>query len=169
MITNFFSPTLTGKKLHTLLPERIDHEKLGSKLSWKEFEEYAESIFESFDFQTKRNSRFRKPRAEIDLVASKSDLVFAVDCKHWNRTVGHASMLAIGERQLRRAGRLAGEQGARRVIPMIVTLHDEFLHILENGVPVVPIHKLSDFILNWEDARDEIMIVGSKTLQGKLT
>lgn len=139
-----------------------------SNLDWKEFESYAESAFSAFGFKTQRNVRFRKPRAEIDLVASKSGTAFAVDCKHWKRTVGHASMLGISNRQLTRAKRLLEEGNDRRVIPVVVTLRDESLYILENGVPVVPIHRISDFILNWENALGEIVVLHSESKQKKL-
>lgn len=136
-----------------------DPEELGSALDWKQFESFAESAFLEHGFETERNARFRKPRAEIDLVASKSDIAFAVDCKHWKRTVGHSTMLAISNRQFARAERLIKEGRAQRVIPVVITLHDESLSILENGVPVVPIHRISDFILNWEIARNELAIL----------
>ncbi len=141
-----------------LMQNGSDPEALGSSLDWKEFETLAESAFKALSFETRRNVRFRKPRAEIDLVASKNGLAFAVDCKHWKRTVGYRSMLGVADRQLGRSMRLLQEEKID-VIPVIVTLHDESLHILGNGVPVVPIHKISDFVLNWEESRNEIEVL----------
>ena len=135
-----------------------DPESIGKGLDWKEFETFVESAFLSFGFKTEKNARLRKPRAEIDLIASKNGIVFAVDCKHWKRTVGYGAMLAIGNRQLMRAKRLVSKVESR-IIPLVVTLHDESLRILDNGVPIVPIHKISDFILNWEDSSNEISIL----------
>ncbi|MDG6998042.1 MAG: restriction endonuclease [Nitrososphaerota archaeon] len=128
-------------------------------MSWKEFEAFVESAFEAFGYATERNLRFRKPRAEIDLVCTRDGLAFSIDCKHWKRTVGHSSMLGISERQLKRCSRLAERVGIERVIPLVVTLREEALRILENGVAVVPIHRLSDFILNWEEASDQIRVI----------
>ncbi len=142
---------------------RLDPEAFGAKLDWKDFEEFAESAFLAFGFETRRNVRFRKPRAEIDLVASKNGLVFAADCKHWKRTVGHASMLAISERQKARAKRLVQDEKNLNVIPVVITLHDESLRILENGVPIIPIHKISDFLLNWEESVRAIAILSNKS------
>lgn len=139
---------------------RKDPESIGKGLDWKEFESFVESAFLSFGFKTKRNARLRKPRAEIDLVASKGNLSFAVDCKHWKRTVGYSSMLSISMRQLNRARRLV--ENGNLVIPLVVTLHDESLHILENGVPIVPIHRISDFVLNWENSKDEIAVLSEE-------
>ncbi|MGI0090463.1 MAG: restriction endonuclease [Nitrososphaerales archaeon] len=141
---------------------KSEAESLSGKLTWKEFETFSALAFSSLGFKTKVNFRLRRPRAEIDLVASKNRFAFAVDCKHWKRTVGHATMINISDRQINRAKRLveAGSSFAR-VMPVILTWHDESLHILENGVPIVPIHKVSDFILNWEESADRITIVKS--------
>jgi Holliday junction resolvase-like predicted endonuclease len=136
-----------------------DVEKFSSSLDWRKFEEYVESAFASFGYQTQRSVRLRKPPAEIDLVASKGIITFAVDCKHWKKTVGRATMLGVSKRQIARAKRyLQGNRGSS-IVPILVTLHDEYLHILENGVPVVPIYRITDFILNWEQARNDILIL----------
>ena len=136
-------------------------------MSWKEFEEYVESAFGAFGYATERNVRFRKPRAEIDLVCVKNGVAFSIDCKHWKRTVGHSSMLGISHRQLKRCLRVAERGGISRVIPLVVTLKDEALRILENGVAIVPIHALSDFVLNWEAASDQLALIDC--CKGQLT
>ena len=143
---------------------RRDPEAESKDLNWKEFEAFVESAFLSFGYKTERNARLRKPRAEIDLIATKTGLAFAVDCKHWKRTIGYSGMLAISNRQMVRASRLVGER-SMRVIPLVVTLHDESLRILENGVPIVPIHKISDFILNWENSSDDISVLSPQVME----
>jgi hypothetical protein len=146
------------------LAKESDLESLSLGLDWKEFESFAEKIFSSFGFTTIRTIRLRKPTMEIDLVATRSGFSFVADCKHWKRTVGPASMTRIGERQAKRAKRIASDGWHRKVMPMILTLRDESLFVLENGVPVVPIHRLSDFILNWEESSVVISIFeGSET------
>ena len=127
-----------------------DVEDPSSELTWREFEELVERIFVSFGFTTKRNYRLKKPTAEIDILAIKSGLAFVIDCKHWKRTVGSAVMLRVSEKQVERAKRMLTLEEVQKVIPSVITLRDEFLQILDNGTPVVPIHKISDFILNWE-------------------
>ena len=74
-------------------------------------------------------------------------------------------MKGISERQLERARRLAQSQDIPRIIPLVVTLRDESLQILENGIPVVPVCRLSDFILNWDQANDQIAIVKTSEKQ----
>ncbi len=145
-----------------------DLESLSLGLDWKEFEAFAEKVFASFGFATVRNLRLRKPTMEIDLVASRAGFSFVADCKHWKRTVGSASMTRIGERQADRARRIANDGSLRKVMPMILTLRDESLFVLENGVPVVPINQLSDFILNWEETPREISIFEGNEIQKTL-
>ena len=137
-------------------------EEVSTGLDWREFERLAEFVFKNFGFTTFRNYRLRRPRAEIDLVAAKSGIAFVIDCKHWKRTVGRASMIGISERQIKRAQRIVGLENIQLAIPMILTLHDESLHVLENGTPIVPIHKVSDFILNWEVA-PEIKVISKQS------
>jgi len=150
------------------LEKESDLETLSFGLDWKEFEAFAEKIFASFGFSTDRNLRLRKPTMEIDLVASRAGLSFVADCKHWKRTVGSASMTRIGERQAARARRIANGGSLRKVMPMILTLRDEALFVLENGVPVVPIQRLSDFILNWEETTAKISIFEGNEIQETL-
>lgn len=128
-------------------------------LDWREFEAFAAKIFESFGFITTRNYRLKKPTMEVDLLACKNVLAMVADCKRWKRTVGRANMTRVGERQIRRAERVASEGKFRRVMPLILTMRDESLFILESGVPVVPIRRLADFILNWEAQGSEILVL----------
>jgi Holliday junction resolvase-like predicted endonuclease len=150
------------------LAKGSDLETLSLGLDWREFEAFAEKIFASFGFSTVRNLRLRKPTMEIDLVASRAGFSFVADCKHWKRNVGPASMTRIGERQTVRAKRIANDGSLRKVMPMILTLRDESLFVLENGVPVVPIQRLPDFILNWEETTAKISIFEGSELQETL-
>lgn len=123
-----------------------------------EFELFSKRVFSSFGFRTIRNFRLKKPRMEVDLIAVGNGIAFAVDCKHWKRTAGHASMSKIAGKQASRARRLAAEGNFGRIIPVILTWRDESLFLLENGVPVVPIHRLADFLLNWDQSTSEILV-----------
>jgi Holliday junction resolvase-like predicted endonuclease len=145
--------SITKKSKELFLKRTRDIEDLSARLDWRAFEALSESIFESFGFTTVRNYRLKRPAAEIDILAIKDGLGFAIDCKHWKRTVGTATMQKISERQIKRAQRVVQLENIQNVTPVILTLHDESLHILENGTPIVPIQKISDFVLNWESDR----------------
>ena len=132
----------------------LDTETFSASLDWKQFEGLAEFAFKSFGFQTYKNHRIKKPRQEIDLLAVSNKLAFAVDCKHWKRTVGYSTMLRVAERQIERCEILLESGQFQKIVPVILTWRDERLVVLQNGVPIVPIHKLSSFILNWDSSTD---------------
>jgi Holliday junction resolvase-like predicted endonuclease len=148
--------------------DSLDPEELASLQNWVEFEGFTNRIFSSFGYSTVRNFRFKRPRMEVDLIASGNGITFAVDCKHWKRTVGNASMTKIAEKQALRASRMASEGIFQKVMPVILTWRDESLFILKNGVPVVPIHRLTDFLLNWDESSYEILIFKSDVVQTSL-
>ena len=135
-----------------------DPESISARLDWKQFEELTEKAFALFGFETFKNFRMTRPRMEVDLLAMRNELAFAVDCKHWKRTVGRGAMLRIGDRQILRSKRLLGHRGLSRVVPVILTWHDELLGVLDNGVPIVPIHRLTDFVMNWESASQILVL-----------
>ncbi len=144
--------------------KELDTEAFSSKLDWKQFEGLAELAFRTFGYKTIKNFRIKKPRVEIDLVATSSKIGFAVDCKHWKRTVGMATMINISERQIKRSELvLATIQEMERIIPVILTLHDEQLTVLPNGVPVVPVQKISDFILNWDSPTNGVRTINKSS------
>jgi hypothetical protein len=137
-----------------------DPEAFSTKLNWKEFEGLAELALKAFGYKTTKNYRMKEPAQEIDLLAIYGKLAFGFDCKHWKRTVGHAAMVLIAERQIKRCERvLKMDSSIKKIIPVILTWRDEQLYILENGVAVVPIQKISDFLLNWESSGSTIRIL----------
>ncbi len=141
--------------------KRLSAEEFASSLDWKEFEKLAGSAFEQFNFKVVFNYRLKTPRIEIDLLASQGDKAFAVDCKHWKRTVGGSTMLRVGEKQIERCNHLLSRRNLemRTIIPVILTWHDEGLEILENGVPVVPIQRLGSFLLDWESFSKQLKVL----------
>lgn len=146
----------------------LDSEAFSSTLDWKQFEGLAELAFRSFGYHTIKNYRLTKPRLEIDLVATSTKVGFGIDCKHWKRTVGQATMLAIAQKQIKRCERLLESIGVETIVPVILTWHDEQLQVLENGVAVVPIQKISDFFLNWDSSGVIRVVKKSRAYQKKL-
>jgi Holliday junction resolvase-like predicted endonuclease len=134
------------------LRSSFDSEALSTSMDWKQFEALAEFALRSFGYRTIKNYRLKKPAQEIDLLAVVGELAFGIDCKHWKRTVGHATMSSLAESQIKRCQRVLETEPIKSIIPVILTWHDEKLQVLENGVAVVPIHKISDFLLNWESS-----------------
>ncbi len=140
--------------------KKLDLESLSLELDWKQFEALARYAFENLGYGVESNYRLKRPRIEIDLLALKCSKGFAVDCKHWRKTVGGSAMRAIAEKQIARTRYALREEKLEQLVPMLVTLRDENLLILDKGVPVVPISKLSDFALNWEAHGEGILKIG---------
>jgi len=127
-------------------------EEVLSLISWKEFEEKVEEIFRIHNFKTIRNFRFKTAkRFEIDIIAEKRDLIFAVDCKQWNKGRYKISALKkAAERNLERVKELQNTLIGRnkKIIPIIITLFDETIYE-HDGVFIVPLFKLNSFLLEF--------------------
>ena len=149
------SEIFSGKPLEEVL-EGID---------WREFENFVSEIFSKNDYSVKRNFRFKTSRRyEIDLIASRRNLTFCVDCKNWRggRNKKSGIILAIEKQYLRVqellkfirknliAKKILTFEERPKVLPLIVTLLQEDV-LEENGVFVVPVWKLNSFLLEVEN------------------
>lgn len=147
------------EELGRLLQRGVPLEEALKGLGWKDFEGVVSDAFEASGFRTLRNLRFslHKKRHEIDVVALERPRVVAADCKHWGIRAGKcAALKSASVAQLRRALDLGAKGleipgldisgwGEAKIVPCIVTLHQE--GIIENGgVLVVPLSKLNSFI-----------------------
>ena len=149
------SEILSGKPLEEVL-DGID---------WREFENFISEIFSKNDYSVKRNFRFKTSRRfEIDLIASRKNLTFCVDCKNWSggRSKKSGIISAIEKQYLRVqelrkfmrnnfiAKKILTIEERPKVLPLIVTLLQEDV-LKENGIFVVPIWKLNSFLLGVEN------------------
>jgi len=124
-----------------------DIEDVSLRLSWKDFEQLTSQLLLSFGYKTKTNVHLTNPRMEIDVVAISSGIAIVIDCKHWRRC-NYSLMSSFTRKQSARAKRLLElESGIDQAVPVMITLHAESVNLVE-GVPVVPIHKFSSFVLN---------------------
>ncbi|HKW05565.1 MAG TPA: restriction endonuclease, partial [Nitrososphaerales archaeon] len=137
----------------------LDVESFSSNLHWREFEALAKFAFESFGYKVLSNYRLKRPRLEIDLIAHRDGRGFAVDCKHWKRTVGKSTMLNLSKDQIERVNRLLTREEFREICPLIVTWREEPVTILDTGVAVVPVAKLSDFLLNFDAYSQSLLLL----------
>ncbi|MEM5853454.1 MAG: NERD domain-containing protein [Candidatus Aenigmatarchaeota archaeon] len=139
-------------------------EEILKTLGWKDFEDVVAEIFRRNNFLVRENLRIKvDKRFEIDLVASRSNLVFCVECKRWSGGRYKKSILRKSiEKQEERARAvekllLKNELLKRNlkigenftVVPLIVTLMEEDL-VKEKKTFVVPIDKLNSFLLDVE-------------------
>ena len=128
-------------------------EEVMKDISWHEFEHTIGKILERHEFEVKRNFRFKTTkRYEIDILATKKNVVLAIDCKKWCR--GRYKSSALKKAIKKQKERVRELKKMRlgvfyRVYPLMVTLWEEDL-ILFDDVFVVPVWKLNNFILNFE-------------------
>ena len=137
-----------------------DFENVCRMLEWKEFESISTNAFESYDYNVKRNFRFKGPagkRWEIDLVACKEPIVASVDCKDWKRNWTRGPVTRIVEEHIHRTkdlsdflpsvfSRIGLENWTKAtVIPVVLSLLPSSFKFYR-GTPVVPVLRLQSFL-----------------------
>lgn len=137
--------------------------EVSSLLDWRDFEIFAREIFERNEYQAVANVRINRPRVQIDVLAYKGSSATCVDCKHWGTPRGPSAMRAIAISQLLRTKALMRSQWSRRLtikeaIPLVITLREENKPMAE-GVPIVPVDKLQNFVANIEAFRDQAVVI----------
>jgi len=137
----------------------MDIENVCTFLSWQEFEKVTVMAFERNNYIVQKNLRFKfsGQKFEIDIVGGKKPLLVCVDCKHWHRGICPSSLKKIVEKQVERTfalsvslNSLAGKFGCVswdkvKLVPVVLSLFPSRCKIC-NGVPVVSIFQLQDFL-----------------------
>jgi restriction endonuclease len=133
--------------------------KISQFLTWKDFERFASEILLDCGFRTNNNVRFTKPRAEIDIVATKSQLALSIDCKHWANN-GRSALIAHSRKQIQRTERLLSSPfGFRNVVPVLLTIYPNFQPCNSNLVPIVDINKFRCFVNEIEYNMDKVLCI----------
>ena len=139
-------------------------EEFVEKIDWKEFETFVKEIFSANGFKSISNFRFKTSRRfEIDIVASKNNLVFVVDCKEWDKgRYKNSGLMKAAEDQIRRtdefkkflmknpiAKNKLKVNSNPKVVPILVTWYDETISEHQNCF-VVPVWKLNSFLISYD-------------------
>jgi hypothetical protein len=133
--------------------------KISQHLSWKDFERFASEILLNCGFRTMNNVRFTKPRAEIDIVATKSQLGLSIDCKHWANN-GCRGLIAHSRRQIQRTERLLNSPFEfRTVVPVLLTIYPNSQPCYTNLVPIVDINKFRGFVNEIESNMEKVLCI----------
>ena len=128
----------------------VDLDRIARSLAWDEFEDYCAMAISAAGYAVTRNVRLRRPTRQIDIIAESATLVLSIDCKHWKRGAGAASLAAPAMAQSQRTRtymeKRSGHHGPERVfLPVLLTMVDSQLRMVE-GVPVVPLQALREFL-----------------------
>jgi hypothetical protein len=146
-------------------------DQLVETLHWREFENFCLIVFDYHGFQTVQNFHYsyNKKRREIDVVAMKKPLLFAIDAKKWK--TGHASALkTMVKNQIQRVKVLGdalrqpkmreklgiNDWRSATLIPMIVTSKSYDIRIFQE-VPILPFFKLNPFINDYHRYAEMIL------------
>jgi len=102
----------------------------------------------------------RKPRRQLDLLAESSTMGLSIDCKHWRRGVGLATLerLALAQTERTRQYKTRLDAPEIGILPMLLTMVDNGTRIVD-GVPVVPLFALKDFLATVSRFDDELLFV----------
>lgn len=152
--------------------EQVEHflqqgktvEEFIEKIDWKQFETFVKEIFSANGFKSISNFRFKNSRRfEIDIVASKNNLIFAVDCKEWNKgRYKNSGLKKAAEDQIRRTGEFEkflmknpiAKSKLRvnsnpKLVSILVTWYDEAISEHQSCF-VVPVWKLNSFLIGYD-------------------
>jgi len=139
------------------LNEGIPIEDLLQRYDWQYFEQIVADILEEYGFTVETNKRFSLDRKfEIDVVADNKTEILCIDCKHWGMRQGKTTPLkyaAIDQNERAYAFKSHFKKN-QSVYPIVITLMQENIHI-EEGIPIVPIFKLNDFLANFPRYKEE--------------
>jgi len=126
----------------------IPPETVSKFVDWKGFEGFCAALLTSMGYRTTQNILFRKPRAQIDILARGGNVALLIDCKHWTRSGGRAALWTAVLAQGRRADLVrASMKDIEPMAVVIVSVGDDSARFID-GAAVVPIHTLRDFADN---------------------
>jgi hypothetical protein len=131
---------------YALLKLRHRPEEVSRLLSWQEFEQLAAALLRAAGYEVDENIRMTRPRAQIDAVAYGTSIILSVDCKHYRRGPGPASLRRFAKAQLKRSGLLRKKVKDSRPIASVILSMSEPEGSFVDGVAIVPVRTLRNFL-----------------------
>jgi hypothetical protein len=149
---------LTNSARFKLAFEAVRHgglQQVARALTWQEFEAFTEECLQTVGFDTQKGLIVKDDsrRWQIDVIAKKSRMILAIDCKHWE-SPGYESKLSNAAEHQKLALQALIQQMAAKgevgregllALPMILTLFEPRARVV-GGVVVVSIEQLGDFL-----------------------
>jgi len=149
---------LTNSARFKLAFEAVRHgalQQVARALSWQEFEAFTEECLQTVGFDTQKGTIIKDEsrRWQIDVIAKKSRMILAIDCKHWE-SPGYDSKLtkAADHQKLalhaliqQMTGRGDVEREGVFALPIILTLFEPRSRLVDGAV-VVSVEQFADFL-----------------------
>ena len=136
-------------------------ERACRNLSWKEFEQLVEHVLKVNGYEVALHLRVKigDKRSEVDVFAIKGRLAIVGDCKHWRKPLFPSGAKKAAKLQISRLKALREAENLKvlkskmggflprkfQATPIIITLF-EFPSKMVEGVPIVPVTKLANFL-----------------------
>lgn len=125
-------------------------EAVSKLLSWREFEIFVSHLMAVWGYQVRWNVHLKRPRAQVDLVASGPSMVLSVDCKHWKRGLSPSALRTFAKAQIQRSELLRKQSTDPRPIASAILAFADAPGSFVDGVAFVPICALRDFLAGIE-------------------
>jgi Holliday junction resolvase-like predicted endonuclease len=124
-------------------------------LTWQEFETFSDACLSRAGFETQKGLVFKDERRhwQIDIVATRGQIILALDCKHWESRNYSSGFYAATEHHRRSLGPLIRHMKERGhladhnawALPVIITLFEPRISLLD-GVVLTSVGQLTDFL-----------------------
>jgi hypothetical protein len=150
---DFASPVCAA---YFLLKINFQADEVSRLLSWQEFERLAGALLRVSGYEVRNDVHLRRPRAQIDVVATGLSMTLSIDCKHYRREQGPSTLEKVALAQLRRSALLRKATNDPRPIASMILSMSEPEGRFVRGVAVVPIRTLQNF-LNSLDSYQELL------------
>lgn len=129
-----------------LIASGVPEEEAARSLTWRDFEGFCAQFLRASGYSVRENVYMSHPRAQIDLVATGSLFVISLDCKHWKRAPSRSALRGFALAQLRRSRLLRRSLKDPRPIISAVLSFSEFAGNFVDGVAVIPLRTLRNFL-----------------------
>jgi len=167
---------LTHSARFKLAFEAVRHgglQQVARALSWQEFEAFTEECLQALGFDTQKGTIIKDDsrRWQIDVIAKKSRMILAIDCKHWESPGYDSKLSNAAEHQKLAVQALIwqmtarGELGRERILalPMILTLFEPRSRMVD-GVVVLSVEQLADFLEGVSPFASELPFIHSQSV-----
>ncbi len=167
---------LTNSARFKLAFEAVRHgglQQVARALTWQEFEAFTEECLRTVGFDTQKGLIVEDDsrRWQIDVIAKKSPMILAIDCKHWESPGYESKLSNAAEHQKLALQALIRQMAARGEIgregllalPMILTLFEPRARVV-GGVVVVSIEQFGDFLERVSPFSSELPFVPAQSI-----
>ncbi len=149
---------LTNSARFKLAFEAVRHgalQQVARALSWQEFEAFTEECLQTVGFDTQKGTIIKDEsrRWQIDVIAKKSRMILAIDCKHWESPGYDSKLIKAADHQKlalhaliqQMTGRGDVEREGVFALPIILTLFEPRSRLVDGAV-VVSVEQFADFL-----------------------